>query len=183
MLNSKLGDFGEIDKIFDKINEKYGEAFRRMAKSEREERLNELLSECTPENAHEEVDGGSPHMVKVGFKRLNDNAVIPTKAHPTDSGWDLYASEDVIIEPGETVIVPTGIAVELPKGFEAQVRRRPGVTAKRKLGVALGRIDNGYAGELGVIVDNIADDPVRNTSRYLNFVDVSEIRQDEHISD
>src|SRR5690625_4433665 len=155
MLNSKLGDFGEIDKIFDKINEKYGEAFRRMAKSEREERLNELLSECTPENAHEEVDWGSPHMVKVGFKRLNDNAVIPTKAHPTDSGFDLYASEDVIIEPGKTVVVPTGIAVELPKGFEAQVRPRSGVTAKTKLRVHLGTIDNGYKGEIGVIVDNI----------------------------
>jgi|SRR5690625_200796 len=119
----------------------------------------------------------------VGFKRLSDEAIIPTKAHPTDSGFDLYASEDVIIEPGETVIVPTGIAVELPKGFEAQARPRSGVTAKTKLRVQLGTIDNGYKGEIGVIVDNIADDPFGNTSRYLNFVDGSEIRQDDDIPD
>src|SRR5690625_3792789 len=93
---------------------------------------------------------------RIGFKRLNDSATIPTKAHPTDSGFDLYASEDVIIEPGETAVVPTGIAVKLPEGYEAQVRPRSGVTAKTKLRVQIGTIDNGYAGEIGVIVDNKA---------------------------
>src|SRR5699024_3982416 len=102
----------------------------------------------------------------VGFKRLSDDAIIPTRAHKTDSGFDLYASEDVIIEPGETVIVPTGIAVDLPKGFEAQVRPSSGVTAKTKLRVQLGTIDNGYTGEIGVIVDNIYDE---TTERFSNF--------------
>src|SRR5690625_1086179 len=122
-------------------------------------------------------------MIKVGFKRLSDGAIIPTKAHQSDSGFDLFASEDVIIEPGETVIVPTGIAVELSAGYEAQGRPRSGVTAKSKLRVQLGTIDNGYMGEIGVIVDKITDDPIGNTSRYLNFVDGSEIRQDEDIPD
>lgn len=121
--------------------------------------------------------------IKVGFKRLNDNAIMPTKAHATDSGFDLYASKDVIIEPGETVVVPTGIAVELPPGYEATVRPRSGITAKTKLRVQLGTIDNEYRGEIGVIVDNIAEDPIGNTSRYLNLVDGSEIRQDEDIPD
>lgn len=122
-------------------------------------------------------------MIKVGFRRLNDDAVIPTKAHATDSGFDLVASEDVINEPGETAIVPTGIAVELPKGYEAQVRPRSGITAKTKLRVQLGTIDQEYTGEIGVIVDNIADDPFGNTSRYIKYVDGSEIRQDEDIPD
>src|SRR5690625_4214541 len=120
---------------------------------------------------------------KIGFKRLNDNAILPTKAHPTDSGFDLYASEDVIIEPGDTAVIKTGIAVELPKGYEAQVRPRSGITAKTKLRVQLGTIDQEYTGEIGVIVDNIADDPFGNTSRYINYVDGSEIRQDEDIPD
>lgn len=87
--------------------------------------------------------------------KLNENATIPTKAHATDSGFDLYAAEDVIIEPGETKVVPTGIAIQLPEGTEAQVRPRSGVTSKTKLRVQLGTIDNGYRGEIGVIVDNI----------------------------
>lgn len=107
-------------------------------------------------------------MIKVGFKRLSDGAIIPTKAHQSDSGFDLYASEDVIIEPGETKVIPTGIAVELPQGYEAQVRPRSGVTAKTKLRVQLGTIDNGYTGEIGVIVDNA---PMRRLSENLYGID------------
>src|SRR5699024_6277959 len=50
------------------------------------------------------IEGDS--VLKVGFKRLSEGATIPTKAHATDSGFDLCASEDVIIEPGETKVVP-----------------------------------------------------------------------------
>lgn len=93
---------------------------------------------------------------QVGFKRLTEDAVLPTKAHATDSGYDLVASEDIIVEPGETVVVKTGIAVELPAGYEAVVRPRSGITSRTKLRVQLGTIDNQYTGEIGVIVDNIA---------------------------
>lgn len=106
--------------------------------------------------------------VQIGFKRLSPDATIPTKAHPADSGFDLVASADVIIEPGETVIVPTGIAVQLPPGYEATVRPRSGVTSKTKLRVQLGTIDNGYAGEIGVIVDNISNDTWSNASRRID---------------
>lgn len=96
------------------------------------------------------------NLPQVGFKRLTDDAVIPTKAHASDSGFDLVASEDIIVAPGETAVVPTGIVVRLPEGFEATVRPRSGVTSKTKLRVQLGTIDNSYRGEIGVIVDNIA---------------------------
>src|SRR5690625_1695956 len=94
--------------------------------------------------------------VRVGFKRLSDAATSPTKSHPSASDSDLHASADVNIEPGETRIISTGIAVALPPGYEAQVRPRAGITAKAKLRVQLGTIDNDYTGEIGVIVDNIA---------------------------
>lgn len=94
-------------------------------------------------------------MIKVGFKRLTDNAVLPLKAHATDSGFDLFANEEVLIAPGETKVIKTGIAVKLPAGYEAQVRPRSGVTSKTKLRVQLGTIDNSYTGEIGIIVDNI----------------------------
>lgn len=95
-------------------------------------------------------------MIKVGFKKLTNDAILPVKAHDTDSGFDLFANENVIIQPGETRVISTGIAIRLPKGYEAQVRPRSGVTSKTKLRVQLGTIDNSYVGEIGVIVDNIA---------------------------
>jgi len=95
-----------------------------------------------------------PTKLTVGFKRLTDDAVIPTKAHVGDSGYDLVASEDIIVEPGETVVVKTGIAVQLPPGYEATVRPRSGVTSQTPIRVQVGTIDNGYTSEVGVIVDN-----------------------------
>lgn len=106
--------------------------------------------------------------IVVGFKRLNDNAVLPTKAHAQDSGWDLVASEDVIVEPGDTVVVKTGIAVQLPEGFEATVRGRSGVSSKTPIRVALGTIDNGYTSEIGIIVDNLSRDNWSNMPRFLD---------------
>lgn len=98
--------------------------------------------------------------MNVKFKKLHPEAVAPTYAKPGDSGFDLVAVEDVIIEPGETVIVKTGLAFEIPQGYELQVRPRSGVSAKTKLRLsnAPGTIDSGYRGEVGVIVDNVADD-------------------------
>ncbi|MER2058012.1 MAG: deoxyuridine 5'-triphosphate nucleotidohydrolase [Niallia sp.] len=94
--------------------------------------------------------------IQVGFKKLSEHAIIPTKAHETDSGFDLYAAGDVIVEPGQTVVVKTDIALVLPEGHEAQVRPRSGITSKTKLRVQLGTIDNPYRGNIGITVDNFS---------------------------
>src|SRR5699024_5003777 len=117
----------------------------------------------------------------VGFMRLTDDAILPVKVHPTDSGFDLFANDDVIIEPGGTKVIKTGIAIQLPAGFEAQVRPRSGVTSKTKLRVQLGTIDNGYTGEIGIIVDNIAEEPMGNVMQYLVGLDGLEIRQEKEV--
>ena len=94
--------------------------------------------------------------MNVKIKRLHPDAVIPRYAHEGDAGFDLVAAADVIIEPGETALIPTGIAVELPPGYELQVRPRSGITLRTKLRVQLGTVDSNYRGEVGVIVDNVA---------------------------
>lgn len=99
-------------------------------------------------------------------KKLHEDAIIPTKAHESDSGWDLYILGDIEIKPKETVIIPTGIAIKLPPFYEAQVRPRSGVTSKTKLRVQLGTIDNDYTGDIGIIVDNIGDEPIALNGGY-----------------
>ncbi|MFB5588494.1 dUTP diphosphatase [Bacillus cereus] len=103
-------------------------------------------------------------MVKI--KRLHEDAVIPKYAKPGDSGFDLVAVEDVIIEPGETNVVKTGLAFEIPPGYEMQIRPRSGISRKTKLRVVLGTIDSGYRGEVGVIVDNVWHVTDRSTPRF-----------------
>lgn len=88
-------------------------------------------------------------------KRLHKDAVIPKYAKGGDSGVDLVAVEDTIIEPGETALIKTGLAFEIPWGYEIQVRPRSGITLKTKLRVQLGTIDSNFRGNVGVIVDNV----------------------------
>ncbi|PDZ33715.1 dUTP diphosphatase [Bacillus toyonensis] len=91
--------------------------------------------------------------LRVKIKRLKD-VNLPKYAREFDAGFDLVAAEDTIIWPGETKVVPTGLAFEIPPGYELQVRPRSGMTRNTKLRVALGTVDSGYRGEVGVLVDN-----------------------------
>jgi dUTP pyrophosphatase len=94
--------------------------------------------------------------MQLRVKRLTVSAVLPNYAKPGDSGLDLYACADLEIPPGETRLVPTGIAIELPAGTEGQVRPRSGLARDHAVTVlnAPGTIDEGYRGEVGVILVN-----------------------------
>ena len=92
--------------------------------------------------------------LEIGFKRLTDDAILPTKAHASDSGYDIYAAEDVVIAPGETKVIKTCLAVVLPKGHDAYIKNRSGISSKTKLRVVSPPIDEGYRGEIGIIMDN-----------------------------
>ena len=100
------------------------------------------------------------NMNNLNIKLLSDNATVPTRANPTDSGLDLYVSETINIPPKTTKIVKTDIAIELPVGYEGQVRPRSSTSLKTKLRVALGTIDQTYHKEIGIITDNISDKPI-----------------------
>ena len=104
-----------------------------------------------------ETDGVSKRIVPVAIELCHADAKIPTYAKAGDAGMDVYAVEDVTINPGETVIVPTGIKCALPLGYEFEVRPRSGLSVKTPLRVANapGTIDSGYRDEIGVIITNI----------------------------
>jgi dUTP pyrophosphatase len=90
------------------------------------------------------------------IKRINEEAILPQYAHEGDAGLDLFSIEDKIIKPGETTLIHTGIQMELPKDTEAQVRPRSGLALKHSITVlnTPGTIDEGYRGEVGVILIN-----------------------------
>ncbi|MDM8098676.1 dUTP diphosphatase [Oceanobacillus oncorhynchi] len=104
-------------------------------------------------------------------KKMQPDAVLPKYANENDSGFDLVAIEDVIIEPGETKLIKTGLAFDIPEGFEIQVRPRSGITLKTKLRVQFGTIDSNYRGEVGVIVDNTEENIYVRGVGYYNSID------------
>ena len=94
----------------------------------------------------------SPIIIKI--KKLHEDAIIPTKTHPTDSGWDLYALEDTMFYPMETKLIKTGIAIELPPGYDAQIRSRSSMAYRRHFIVTNGpgTVDNSFINDLGEIL-------------------------------
>lgn len=104
-------------------------------------------------------------MYGVFFKKLNPDAQLPSYANPGDSGMDLTSVDTAFLMPGERVLVKTGLAVQLPIDFEGQVRSRSGLAVKYGITVlnAPGTIDNGYRGEIGVIMINHGNAPFQIT--------------------
>ena len=94
--------------------------------------------------------------MELPIARLNDEAVLPTRAHDGDAGLDLYACEAAHIGPGERWSVGTGVAVEIPEGHAGLVLPRSGLAKKHGITLvnAPGLIDSGYRGELRVLLLN-----------------------------
>jgi len=94
--------------------------------------------------------------MKLRVRRCSPDAIIPAYANPGDAGLDLHACEDVALDPGVACLVSTGVAIELPEATEAQVRPRSGLALKHSVTVlnTPGTIDEGYRGEVGVVLIN-----------------------------
>jgi dUTP pyrophosphatase len=94
--------------------------------------------------------------LELGFIKLVDDAVSPSYNYPSDSGFDLYSTEEVTIPPFGRVLVPTGLSFDIKDGYEIQVRSKSGLAIKQGLMVlnSPGTVDNGYTGEVQVIIFN-----------------------------
>lgn len=85
--------------------------------------------------------------MNVKIKRLNDKAILPTKAHATDAGCDLYATS--CHYDNGLIIYGTGIAVEIPEGYVGLVFPRSSIANTHlTLSNSVGVIDSGYRGEI-----------------------------------
>ena len=80
------------------------------------------------------------------------HAELPTRAHPTDAGLDLAASETTHIAPGVVTLVPTGVAVAIPEGHVGILAARSSLATKKAMTLAngVGVIDSDYRGEIKV---------------------------------
>ena len=108
-------------------------------------------------NAVSAADGIAKRHILIPIEYCREDAKMPTYAHLTDAGMDIYLTEDVTIHPGETKLIPTGIKVAIPLGYELQVRPKSGRSLNSKLRIANtpGTIDAGYRDEICIIADNI----------------------------
>ena len=92
--------------------------------------------------------------MKLIFKRLHKAAKIPSYQSDKSSGFDLTASETVVIHSLETGIVHTGLAVQLPLNTELQLRPRSSLLVKFPGYLSACAVEEDYTGEIVLIVYN-----------------------------
>lgn len=134
--------------------------------------------------------------LELGYTVLNDYATIPNYNYGSDSGFDLHSIVDIEIPAFGRVLVPTGLSFDINDGYEIQVRSKSGLAIKQGLMVlnSPGTVDNGYTGEVQVIVFNTNNhtvtipkgmkvgqavlSPVVN-GKWVNLVEKSKIKEKE----
>jgi len=94
--------------------------------------------------------------VELAFRKLRDDAVVPSRAYDGDAGLDLSSCERVTLGPGERALVGTGLAVAIPDGYAGFVQPRSGLAARHGITIVNtpGLVDSGYRGELRVVLLN-----------------------------
>jgi dUTP pyrophosphatase len=95
-------------------------------------------------------------------KKINPEAYNPVYNYESDSGFDLYSVEEIVLEPFGRALVPTGLAFGIPEEHEIQVRPKSGLALKQGLTVlnTPGTVDAGYDGEIKVIMFNTTNKQV-----------------------
>ena len=99
-------------------------------------------------------------MTELLVRRLHPDAQMPAGAYDGDAGLDLASVEEVVLRPGERHTVATGLAVAIPPGHAGFVQPRSGLAARQGITVvnSPGLIDEGYRGELKVVLLNTDPD-------------------------
>ena len=108
-------------------------------------------------------------LFKIPFRKVREGVKAPTKAYPSDAGWDLYADGDYQIQDGQVLKVRTGVAVAIPTGYAGRIAEKSGLGST---GVAIRdshpgfvefrgkEIDASFRGEIEVLVHNLTGGPL-----------------------
>lgn len=85
--------------------------------------------------------------------KLDEGAFMPTRAHGTDAGLDLYSPYALFAFPKDSVCIDTGVHIEIPKGFVGMIKSKSGLNVKHDI-TSEGVIDCGYTGSMVVKLYN-----------------------------
>ena len=90
---------------------------------------------------------------------LDEGATMPTRAHETDAGLDLYSRDDRVIWPTvngcDGAVFDTGVHMEIPHGFFGKVESKSGLNVNNGIVSCGGVIDEGYTGSIAVKLYNL----------------------------
>jgi dUTP pyrophosphatase len=117
------------------------------------------------EDAYLEAQNSLSNRLTLPYHKISSDAVDPSYNYETDSGFDLYSTEEIHFLPFERKLVPTGLTFDIPEGYEIQVRTKSGLAINQGLMVlnSPGTVDQGYTGEVKVIIMNMNNSEITVT--------------------
>jgi len=126
--------------------------------------------------------------LKLRMQKMN-GMKLPEYAHEGDAGFDLYASDNFVLEPMEKKLVTTGIKIEIPEGYVGLIWDRSGLAAKHSLHNLAGVVDAHYRGEIKIVVINLGNETfeitkgMRIAQMLIRPVVSAEIEESESLSE
>ena len=85
--------------------------------------------------------------------QLDSGAIMPTRAHEWDAGYDLYSRETAFLAMYDSLTFDTGVHIEIPKGFVGMIKSKSGLNVNNNI-TSEGVIDCGYTGSIRVKLYN-----------------------------
>lgn len=95
--------------------------------------------------------------MKLLVKKLDKQAKLPQYAQPGDAGLDIFSNEEYILKPNERHLFATGIQIAIPPGCVGLVWDKSGLAVNNGLKTMAGVIDEGYRGEVKILLLNLSD--------------------------
>ena len=86
--------------------------------------------------------------------KLDEFAKMPTKAHPTDAGFDIYSRDTKIVPAYGSALFDTGVHVQLPENTVGMLKSKSGLNVRYGI-TSEGVIDVGYTGSIIVKLYNM----------------------------
>ena len=86
--------------------------------------------------------------------KLDNGAIMPTRAHAADAGLDLFSPVEVFIPARQSVTIDTLVHIELPENTVGFLKSKSGMNVKYGIQSGEGVIDVGYTGSIRVKLYN-----------------------------
>lgn len=91
---------------------------------------------------------------------MHSDALVPTRAHATDAGMDIYTFYDMWVGRNSDTTVNTGIKVKIPAGYAGIIKEKSGRAVRDKITIGACVIDSDYRGELIIHLFNNSENTV-----------------------
>ena len=120
----------------------------------------EFKSKKIEEHRTSNINNSKSNKIKINIKRINNDAIIPTRGTTWSAGYDLYSCIDILIKPGERQLINTGLSMEIPENYVGLICDRSSYSFNYGLQKGAGVIDSDYRGEIKVLLFNHSNNDV-----------------------